>query len=328
MMMRDSLLIPTVAVIVACMAFSAPSFGQSPTGNLSPAERAKQFYDQGNAFYDQEKVKEAEEAYQKAWDLQHSSYIAANLGNVELLLGQKCEAVEHLQFAYDDFPPVGKPEEKAHLLELVKKARRQMAYLEVKVDIAGAEVRVDGKPMGRSPLPRELCVEQGFRVVEATRAGYDGASKKSHAVNGVATLVDLRLTPRPTSFFEGKSAAVIAVGGGLTAVGLGLGIGGLVDANAKRSRTRELQGQLPVDQCTDAQALCLELDSALADVDTSTNLSIAGFVGAGVAAVATGVYLFWPSAGPSAETSAPAPAVALAPVVTRSSGGLMVYGQF
>lgn len=328
MKMRASLRIPTVAVIMAGMAFSAPSLGQSPKGGLSPAERAKQFYDQGNALYDQEKVKEAEEAYQKAWDLQHSSYIAANLGNVELLLGQKCEAAEHLQFAYDEFPPVGKPEEKAHLLELVKKARRQMAYLDVDVDVAGAEVRVDGKPMGTSPLPRELCVEQGFRTVEARRAGYNGASKKPHAVNGLATVVALHLTPRPTSFFDGKSAAVIAVGGGLTAVGLGLGIGGMVDANTKRSRTRELQGQLPVDQCTDTQGLCLELDSALADVDTSTNLAIVGFVGAGVAAVATGVYLFWPSAGPSAETSTPAVALTLVPVVTGSSGGLMVYGQF
>ena len=328
MMTRASLLVPTVALILAGMAFSAPSLGQSPNKGLSPAERAKQLYDQGNAFYDQEKVKEAEEAYQKAWDLQRSSYIAANLGNVELILGQDCEAWEHLQVAYDDFPPVGKPEEKAHLLELVKKARSRKAYLEVDVDVAGAEVRVDGKVMGVSPLPRELCVDQGFRVVEATRAGYDGASQKPHAINGLTSMVELHLTPRPTSIFDGKSAAVIAVGGGLTALGLGLGIGGAVDANAKRSRTGELQDQLVQGQCNADQPLCVDLKSTLEDVDTATSLSIAGFVGAGVAAVATGVYLFWPSAGPSAEGAAPGAQLFWAPLVTGSSGGLMVHGQF
>ena len=326
--MRASLLVPSTAVILAGIAFSAPSLGQSPKDERSPEDRAKEFFDQGNALYDQDKPREAEEAYQKAWDLHRSHNIAANLGNVEMILGQKCEAVEHLQFAYDDFPPVGKPEEKERLLERLKEARRQMAYLDVKVDVAGAEVRVDGKPMGTSPLPRELCVEQGFRVVEATRAGYDGASQKSHAVNGLASVVELHLTPQPKSFFENRTS-VLAVGAGLTALGLGVGIALAVDANAKRFQSRELQGQLVQGQCNDTQLLCLELDSSLESVDSSTNFSIAGFVGAGVAAVATGAYLVWPSSGPSAEApAARGPAAALVPVITTSSGGLVAYGQF
>ena len=327
--MRASLLVRSTALILTGIAFSAPGFAQSPKNERSAADRAKPFFDQGNAFYDQDKPREAEAAYQKAWDLHRSHYIAANLGNVEMILGQKCEAVEHLQFAYDDFPPVGKPEEKERLLERLKTARRQMAYLDVKVDVAGAEVRVDGKPMGTSPLPRELCVEQGVRVVEATRAGYDGASQKSHAVNGLASVVELHLTPQPKSFFENRTS-VLAVGAGLTALGLGVGIALAVDANAKRSQSRELQGQLVQGQCNDTLPLCRDLDRSLESVDSSTNFSIAGFVGAGVVAVATGVYLVWPSSGPSADapTAARVPAAALTPVITKSSGGLVVYGQF
>ena len=323
-MTRASFLIPKVAVILAGMAFSAPSLGQPPKSGPSPTERAKQLYEEGRALYDQEKLKEAKEAFQKAWDLHRSSHIASNLGHLELMLGQDCEAVEHLQFAYDNFPAAGKPEQKAHLFELLKMARRQKAYLEVEVNIAGAEVRVDGKLIGRSPLARELCVEQGPRVVEATREGYDAASQKPHAINGIATVVTLDLTPRPTSFFDGNNMGFIAAGGALTVGGLVIGITGVVAANSTSSRKRELQGQLVQGQCNDAEPLCLELDRVLGSLDSSTNLSIGGFVGAGVAAVATGVYLIWPSSGPSAE----APAAALVPVVTGSSGGLVVYGHF
>jgi hypothetical protein len=324
MLIRPSLLAPIAATLLVGMAFTTSSLGQSPQDGLTAVERAKQLFDQGNAFYDQEKLKEAEEAYQKAWDLHRSYYIAANLGNVEMLIGQKCDAVEHLIFAAADFPPVGTPLEKERLLARLLEARRQVAFLEVDVDVAGAEVRVDGKRVGTSPLPGELCVEQGSRVVEAMRAGYDGALEEPHAVRGVSTGVKMHLKPRPKSFFEGKDAALIAVGGGLTVAGLGLGIGGAVGANTKSSRKRELQGQLVPGQCNDAQPLCVELDRTLTSIDTATNLSIAGFVEAGVAAAATGVYLLWPSSWPSVEASA----AVLVPVITGSSGGFVVYGQF
>ena len=318
---RASLLVPTVAMILGGVTISAPSFGQSPNKGPSPAKRAKQLYDQGNALYDREKVKEAEQAYQAAWDLHQSASIAAKLGHVELILGQDCEAVEHLQFAYDNVPPGGKPEEKERLFGLFMKARRRKAYLEINVDVTGADVRVDGKVVGISPLARELCVDQGAWVVEVTRPGYVGESQKPYAIHGLTTVVDLHLVPRSWSFVEAKSTSVMAVGGALAAI---IGIRSAVDADTQSSWNREPQGQLVEGQYNDAQPRWFEPDETLESLDWLATLVAAGFVGVDVAAMVTGTSPLWPAPAPPPATPRSSPT----PVVSDPSTDGVVDGHF
>lgn len=322
MTLRMSPLVPA-AVLLASTAFATSSFGQSPEGSRSAAERAKQFFDEGNALYDQGKLKEAEAAYQSAWNAHRSHYIAANLGNVEMLVGQHCDALEHLTFARDDFPPIGKPEDKQRLIARLEEEQHKVGFLEVTVDVAGAEVRVDGKPVGRSPL-NKTCVEPGTRTVEALRAGYDGEPKTIRIKAKSRHLITLHLTPKPRSFFAGKNAPLLVAGSALTIAGLGLGIGTAIDANAKSKEKEGIQEKLVPGQCKNAQPLCDDLDTTLRTIDTSTNLSIAGFTVAGAAAVATSVYLLWPSSAPDDADST----LTLSPILTGEVGGLLINGQF
>src|SRR5690242_11913564 len=94
------------SLIAACAAlgcsFANTAFAAEPPppapDTAAPAgdeDEATKLYKQGHDLYEQGKPAEAEKAYQAAWDLRQSFDVAANLGNVELVIGQTRDAAEH-----------------------------------------------------------------------------------------------------------------------------------------------------------------------------------------------------------------------------------------
>jgi hypothetical protein len=118
----------------------------------------------------------------------------------------------------------------------------------------------------------------------------------------------------------------IAVGGGIAAVLAAGGIGFTVVSNGHRADSRDFQRQIDATGmgCINGAnaATCAKLDDALAQTDTSRKLAIAGYVGAGVVAIATTAYLLWPAAKNQA------PALRMLPWVGPTTAGLVAQGGF
>jgi len=348
---KSSRLVLALAALAACAAMTL-----SPDSRgADPAKQAEEHYLRGKALLKSGDVKGAYLEYKASFDLKQSYDIAANLGNLELDQGMPREAAEHLAYALRTVA-VNVPEDRVNAMRgLLEKARRLVGGATVKVNIDGAEVLVDGRSIGRSPLPEEIFVDPGKRKIEARLSPYTSAQKTIEIARAATVPVELTLV-LPTAMSSSTAAApsgsapplstsgpakpksMIPVGVGIAtaAAGLGLGIVGLVLSGSKASRVDllqsaltevDVQGNRSVCASNKPPAECADLDSALVAKGSFRNLAIVGFATAGVAALATVTWVLLPR--PKAAAGEKKASLVRASFgATPSGGSVTLSGQF
>ena len=319
-----------------------------------PGKEAEEHYLRGKVLLKNGDVKGAYLEYKASYDLKQSYDIAANLGNLELEQGMPRDAAEHLAFALRTVA-VTVPEEKVTAIRgLLERARKLVGTATVKVNIAGAEIFVDGLSVGRSPLSGELFVDPGKRAIEARLSPYLPAKKLVDVIRAATVPVNLELVlTGPAASASGSAAPLstapppapprsmipVGVGVAVAAAGLGVGIVGVVLSGSKSSEIDRLKGELtPLDKqgnhsiCAAGTppVQCADLDSAFVAKGSFRNLAIAGFATAGVASIATVVWILIPAAKPAAVKPATekAPPVRASFSAGPSGGSVILSGQF
>lgn len=166
-----------MAVVLMPGAQACAQWGSAPVVTLTPAQQIE--WDkrraEGKTAAQAFQWAKARDAYQKAWAIKQDWKVAANLGRSELNLSKHRDAAEHLTYALREAPQsvaTEAPEEWNDLREMLARARARVGALVINVEPAGAEVLVNGLPVGKAPLPGAVFVEPGPVVVEARAAGY------------------------------------------------------------------------------------------------------------------------------------------------------------
>ena len=140
-------------------------------------------------------------AFAAAWERRQHWQIAAHLGRAELQTGRYREAAEHLSYFLREAKEVGEAD-RAQSREMLDKALAKIAAVTVRVSVDGAEVFVDGRSVGRSPLAGPVFVDPGPRRFEAKLDGYEPAAATEEMRAGAKPMVELSLE---------KSSAEMAV---------------------------------------------------------------------------------------------------------------------
>jgi tetratricopeptide (TPR) repeat protein len=286
---------------------------------------------------------EAEALFQKAWAIKHSYDIGGNLGLAELALGKHRDAAEHLGFGLKSFPANGKPSHRELLREALERARAEVEAVSITVNMRGAEISVDGKAVGTSPLAEDLFVDAGARVIEAKLEGYTSARQDVVAAKGTAQAVTLTLVPvkavvpaptvtatvkQPPPPLEGGGAnrAVLVTGGVLAGAGIVMGAVLAALANGKAGAADQehiaQEKSFGSDACAGKPARCNTLYGLRQDAATFGNIAAGSFIGAGVAGSATLIYAL------VAPGRKPKLGVRAIPIVTGSSGAVVFTGNW
>ena len=251
----------------------------------------------------------------EAWHLRQTYDVAAALGQAEAELGDYVAATRYVSFAVRHFVP-GESEQalrdmKARLATL----KCRVGTVRVSVEPEGAELHIDGARSPEAPFGPEVYVAAGMHLVEAEFAGAR-AKQYVHAAPGEDVTIHLVVSPRPPATQrrprtpvaqEGRAGngerpiAPVVVGGAVTLVSLGLGIGFQVVARARKSDLEQLFRSLPAgNACSPSSALaseCAELHDRATRVDSARNASYAAFAVAGAAAL--GTTLYWVLSSPN-----------------------------
>jgi hypothetical protein len=329
-----ALLIVTTIAVAAAVSGTALAAPQGAKGD-PVTDKARELHGEGDVLYEKGDFARARAAYLGAWLLKKHWQIALNLGDTEVRLGLYRDAAEHLAYylresanAEPPPPPGGK--------KLYDEARAKVGALEITSDAGGAEIAVDGKVVGVTPLEDPIFVEPGEHTIEARR-GEGFVASTITVEKGEARPVAMNLgvmgpqlePPPPSHPTEAPrpSLVPIVIGGALGVVGVGVGIGFTVAANGKSS---DIDGPLKVgggerSACyRNASEACATLGDAVNDLDAFTSVAVAGYA-VGVASVAaTAAYVLWPRA--ASETKAGVSSAA--PWVMPGGGGLGVAGRF
>jgi hypothetical protein len=134
---------------------------------------ARKRFQEGVAAADARNYEGARLAFQQAYALKPHPSVLRNLGQAELKTGRYLDAARHLSTFIRD-TTFGTPAERESAKKSLAEAEAKIGRLILEVDVAGAEVAVDGEMSGRSPLGADpIYVEPGQRVVRVQKDGYD-----------------------------------------------------------------------------------------------------------------------------------------------------------
>ena len=187
-----------------------------PSTDAQAKARAQTFLTEGTAAYGRGDYATALDKFTAAYRIFPSPKLWFNIGQANRDLGRPVEAVA----AFDRFlreagdaPP-----------ETLSEARRSAAELktklgQIKVTCAtdGADVSVDGKPIGSTPLGELVWTTAGRHQVAVQRTGFSPAIEDVVVTAGKAAAVSFELRPidlRPANAAGGGAAAIGGSPGG------------------------------------------------------------------------------------------------------------------
>lgn len=256
------------------------------------------------------------------WSEAQSYDVALGLGQAELNLKEYAHAADHLSYALANLPPRETEELRARTEEFLALAREHLATVEIWVEPEDATISVDGVTVD-TPPSTGVFVGVGQHSIAARHPGYQAAEVRVDALQGQSYPVRFQLSPvsapapipvvapaapppapvtpppndapnwpeRPSWH---SSLVPVYVAAGVTAVGLGVGIGTLVAAGNKESDKDDILARLPQKPAC-GQGTPYVVDCAhVKDLnDQASALRTIGFVGVGVAVAAAGTAAYF-----------------------------------
>jgi tetratricopeptide (TPR) repeat protein len=312
-------------------AFAVPPPGARaapPVAPAKPKDRADELFDQGTAAADAGRLPEAEAKFREAWGLKQTHDIAGNLAIVERRLGKHREAAAHLTWALDHFPPTESSSARKALEQELKLARAELSALRVRLNVDGAEVTVNGRAAGSTPVAAEVLVDPGSVTIAARRDGYVAAEQTITMAKGESREVSLTMAA-VVADAPRRSVVPGAVLGGVAGAALVTGIGLLAGFRAKSSTA---QGQYDAilqagNSCVTGAAnhdpRCASLYGTASTGNTLQKAGVGALIGAGAAAAGTVVYFVLPSPRPGTPSSG---GLHIVPALSPTAAGLVFSG--
>ncbi|WP_437636422.1 PEGA domain-containing protein [Sorangium sp. So ce854] len=217
-----ALLISVATAVAAPDIAAAQPAAPEASASADAAKRADALVQKAGRLYSDGQYQDAEALLLMAWELNPTFDVAYNLGNTEYKLKKYKEAAQYLSFALRHWPLLkGVAKLRPRAEQWLAESRAQVGALKVSVTVAGAEVLVDGKNVGRAPLEGEVFVDPGEHRVEARHLDYEPSSQTVSVAKGGTAEVKLAITPVRS---EAQASAGVKTEGGGSATGAG-GVG-------------------------------------------------------------------------------------------------------
>jgi hypothetical protein len=310
-------------------------------------EKAEATFKEGIAAFDRRDFEAARVAFLQTFALKPgASVVRRNLGLAEIYSGHYLEGARRLARVLHTTGE-GSAEDRARMLDSLKKAEAHLERVSVEVRQEGAEILIDGVDLGSSPLPFLWYVAPGGYDVRVQKAGFVDHFETRMAQAGAAQHLVIVLAPvrqeppaRPAPLpppvdatRSGPNGWVLLTGGVLTAAGLAAGAAFGIAAGKNADKVDRLGEELPSDFTCSAMesAPCPELLEASKTHDRQQRWALASFTAAGLTGVAT---LLYGLLGGSTESDAAQEELARAPSWRLSAGwsgsspSLLYSGEF
>jgi hypothetical protein len=208
-----TLLVATEVALVFAAALSLPS---APVLAATPeAERLEALRDlkEGNRLYDSGDYLAALARFERAYAAVPTPKLFFNFGQTYRRLGRPVEALDFYErFLAESTEPQPQPQLRVEAERWVGELARAVASVEVRADSEGAEVTIDGRSCGVTPLARSVRVAPGsHQIVVQTRGGSAPPYiQKFHAQAGQRIAIDARLAAAGTPPTESQARAPVA----------------------------------------------------------------------------------------------------------------------
>ena len=328
---RLRVLVIAFVFVSAPLAAAAESSGRTPTeGNV---EKARASFQQGVDLFHEGNFEAALAEFRKAYATAPSYRLLYNIAQAYYELHDYVNALKTYQQYLADGGAEIAASRRAQVEDAVQKLQARIAYLDIQVNVAGAEVRVDDVAVGTSPLPNSVAVNPGPRRLSAVKAGLAAAPQTITVVGGdrinlALEFSDLKAPKKMPSFLQDAETesrtqaaastsqsrapmvASLVVTGACAATA---GVFGWLALRAKNDFARDLDTFKVSSSQLESDRSLLRTYALVTDIAVATTLVAAGF---------SVYFIVSRSSEPAPQTAMPRPFVALGPTL----GGMVVHG--
>jgi hypothetical protein len=196
-------LVASIALLLVCGLAPAPARAADAAVDASTdaAGEAEALIQKGLGLRRQGDERAALPFFQRAHELARSPRSAAQLGFVEQALGLWSDAEAHFGEALGTPADPWIREHRGLVEESSDFVKRNLGLLQLDTNVHDADVLVDGRVVGQTPLPRPLRVAAGQRHVELRAAGFRSVARDvgvsaGHTQHVAVELVPLGATPQ------------------------------------------------------------------------------------------------------------------------------------
>lgn len=186
------------------LSMTAPAMVAAQT---DPKATADEHFRKGVAAFRERRFGDAAPEFEEAYRLSPAYAVLYNIGQVNVALGRSVEAVD----AFERYLKQGASEIPAERVREVQaevaKQMDRIGTVVVRTAPEGAEVRMDGRAVGKTPLPRPLHLTVGKHVFEAFRPGYVSEGREVEVMGRAERVIQLKLEPTPSGAEPGDGAS-------------------------------------------------------------------------------------------------------------------------
>jgi len=177
-----------VLLVTVLLAY-APAALAKPDAKVA----AREHFQKGVAAFEDRRFGEAAEEFDAAYRLWPAYVVLYNIGQVDVALGRSVEAVD----AFDKYLKQGASsitaERRREVEAEIDKQTARIGTLAIRTFPEGAEVRVDGKLAGKTPLPGPARVDAGHHTIEAILADHAPRVREVDVAGRAEITVELTL---------------------------------------------------------------------------------------------------------------------------------------
>lgn len=189
---------PIAIFLLASGMFVAPSvFAQDPPPAASLAETlqgpSKNHYDSGRLLYRDGDYAGARMKFQDAYDHSHDPRLLWNMAACEKNLRRYSHVLELIERYLTEGGPLLTTSDREEAKRLLDAIKPFVGRVTVSLNVPGARVFVDDRPVGTSPIDKPLLIDMGDRRIKVTKPGYDPFTKTETIPGGADTTMTISL---------------------------------------------------------------------------------------------------------------------------------------
>lgn len=186
--MTPALVLASLVLLSLLIAAPTPAFAQA-----DPKAAAREYFNRGVDAYENERFGEAAEAFAEAYRLSPAFVVLYNIGQVNVALGKAVEAVD----AYEQYLKEGAstiaPELRRKVEGEIQQQLARIGTVLVRTSPEQAEIRLDGRVIGKTPLAQPVRVTAGPHTIEAMLADHATKVREINVAGRTATTIEITL---------------------------------------------------------------------------------------------------------------------------------------
>lgn len=197
--MKSTALALSLAVGSSGVAVLPTAAGAEPSRPSDPAlDAAMKHFEQGIALYEEGDYAAALFAFEKAYETKPDHRLLYNIGVTALELKDYAAAIDALSKYLEEGGDEIAEDRRAEVEGQLTTLRSRVGTVTIDCNVEGAEVRVDGKVVGTTPLAGPLTLNLGPRTIEvvASDGEHESYSSEVEVAGGSSTTLAVSLSRR------------------------------------------------------------------------------------------------------------------------------------